>query len=253
MNAGKDVRGGFEGRLESELLKVVAARAAAQRRTAERRSALRRAARRPVAHVGIVVGLAAVVAASVVTGFSFSSPRGAGAPAAAGPVHIRTVAYTVDSHADGTISVSWQKKRYFEDRQGLQQALRAAGFPVLIREGVFCKGPGDGGHLDASGEGAGVAAVMTGEQLPDGTVVFVFTPSAMPHGDELFIGYLSPAQLAVTQGRPGSVERLVPVGAALTCTSQPPPSTYAQQSAASHRGRDATRYAAGRPWRRSRQ
>ena len=41
-------------------------------------------------------------------------------------------------------------------------------------------------------------------------MVFTFTPSAMPAGEELFIGYLSPSQLAVTHGRPGSVERLVP-------------------------------------------
>jgi hypothetical protein len=32
----------------------------------------------------------------------------------------------------------------------------------------------------------------------------------IPAGEELFIGYLSPAQVAITQGRPGSVERLVP-------------------------------------------
>jgi hypothetical protein len=236
MNAGQlPPRGGFEGRLEAELRKVVAARAAAQQRADQRRSALRRATRRPVVQVSVVVGLAAVVAASVVTGFSFGSPKGPKTPTADGPVRIRTVAYTVDSHPDGTIHVTWQKNKYFQDRQGLQRALSAAGFPVLIREGVFCKGPADNGPLDDSGQGAGVAAVMTGEQLADGTVVFVFTPSAMPPGDELFIGYLSPAQLAVTQGRPGSVERLVPTGVALTCTSQPPPSTYARQSAASHR------------------
>jgi hypothetical protein len=108
----------------------------------------------------------------------------------------------------------------------LQQALRAAGFPVLIKEGDFCKGPQDNGYLDASGVGAGVSAVMKGERQADGTVIFVFTPSAMPPGEELFIGYLSPSQLAVTHGQPGSVERLVPTGVALTCTTQPPPSHY---------------------------
>ena len=64
--------------------------------------------------------------------------------------------------------------------------------------------------------------VMKGEDQPDGTVVFIFTPSAMPAGDELFIGNLSPAQLAVTHGQPGSVERLVPTGVPLTCTTQAP-------------------------------
>ena len=44
----------------------------------------------------------------------------------------------------------------------------------------------------------------------------------MRNRPELFIGYLSPAQLAVTQGQPGSVERLVPTGVPLTCTTQAP-------------------------------
>jgi hypothetical protein len=69
---------------------------------------------------------------------------------------------------------------------------------------------------------------MRGEGQAGGTVVFVFTPSAMAPGEELFIGYLSPSQLAVTHGRPASVERLVPADAALTCTTQPPPSHYTQ-------------------------
>jgi hypothetical protein len=135
---------------------------------------------------------------------------------------------SLDSYTDGTIHVTWDKSRYFQDRQGLQQALRAAGLPVLIKEGVFCKGPQDHGYLDASGEGAGVSAVIRGEGQAGGTVVFVFTPSALAPGEELFIGYLSPSQLTVTHGRPGSVERLVPADVALTCTTQPPPSHYTQ-------------------------
>jgi hypothetical protein len=140
----------------------------------------------------------------------------------AGSVHIRTAAFTVDSYTDGTVHVTWDKSQYFEDHAGLQQALRAAGFPVLIKEGVFCKGPQDNGYLDPSGVGPGVDHVMRGERQGDGAVVFVFTPSAMPAGKQLFIGYLSPSQLAVTQGQPGSVERLVPTGVPLTCTTQAP-------------------------------
>jgi hypothetical protein len=56
----------------------------------------------------------------------------------------------------------------------------------------------------------------------DGDVAITFVPSAMPAGMELFIGYLSPAQLAITHGRPGSVERLVPTGSSLTCTTEAP-------------------------------
>ncbi len=74
--------------------------------------------------------------------------------------------------------------------------------------------------LDPAGVGPGVTRVMKGERRRDDTVVFVFTPSAMPAGKQLFIGYLSPSQLAVTHGQPGSVQRLVSTGVPLTCTTQ---------------------------------
>ena len=48
----------------------------------------------------------------------------------------------------------------------------------------------------------------------------------MPAGKQLFIGYLNPAQLAVTGGAPGSVERLVSTGVPLTCTTQAPPANH---------------------------
>ncbi|MDX6390888.1 MAG: hypothetical protein QOJ73_1951 [Streptosporangiaceae bacterium] len=207
-------RGGFEDRLEAELVTLVAQRAAVPRR----RSVLRR----PAWRAGLAAAGVAAVTATTLGVVALSDP--ASAPSTRpGPVHIRTAAFTVDSHSDGTIHVTWDKSRYFQDRAGLQQALRAAGFPVLIREGVFCRGPGDSGSLDPSGVGPGVGRVMTAEPRAGGAVTFVFTPSAMPAGEELFIGYLSPSQLAVTHGRPGSVERLVPAGARLTCTTQPPP------------------------------
>jgi hypothetical protein len=212
--------GGFEDRLEAELVKVVSARAVRPRRR-ERRAAA--AMRRSAIRAGaLTVACALAVTAWIALGGPFVSRRQAGP---AGPVHISTAAFTVAKRADGTISVTWDKARYIEgspDVAGLQRALRAAGFPVLVKEGVFCAGPHDRAQLGAGGVGPGVGAVMTGQDGPGGDVVFIFTPSAMPAGDELFIGYLSPSQLAVTHGRPGSVERLVPTGVPLTCTSQLP-------------------------------
>jgi hypothetical protein len=67
---------------------------------------------------------------------------------------------------------------------------------------------------------------MKGVRQANGAVTLVFTPSAMPTGDELFIGYLTPSQLAVTHGNPGSVERLVPINGPLTCTTQAPAPHY---------------------------
>lgn len=216
--------GGFEDRLEAELVKVVSARAVRPRHRERRAAAaMRRSAIRASA---ATVACALAVTAWVALGGPFVRQRQAApAVAGAGQVHVSAAAFTVAKRADGTIRVTWDKARYIEgspDVAGLQRALRAAGFPVLVREGVFCAGPHDRGQLGAGGVGPGVGAVMTGQDAPGGDVVFIFTPSAMPAGEELFIGYLSPSQLAVTHGRPGSVERLVPTGVPLTCTSQLP-------------------------------
>ncbi len=63
---------------------------------------------------------------------------------------------------------------------------------------------------------------MNGERQGNGQVDLVFTPSAMPAGKQLFIGYLDTDQLTASGGRPGSVERLVPTGVTLNCTTQAP-------------------------------
>jgi hypothetical protein len=214
---------GFQDRLEAELVRVVKARAVRPPRPG--RQAVT-AMRRPAVRAG-VLSVAFVVAATAWLAFDGPLPgRGQPAPSrvAASPVHIRTAAFTVDT-ADGTIRVTWDKARYIQGGQdiaSLQQALREAGFPVLIKEGVFCHGPHDSGQLGAGGVGPGVGQVMTGKDEPGGDAVFTFTPSAMPAGEELFIGYLSPSQLTITQGRPGSIERLVPAEVPLTCTTRLP-------------------------------
>lgn len=145
---------------------------------------------------------------------------------AAQPVHIVTAAYTVDTQPNGTVTVTWTKQGYFQDSAGLQAALQKAGFPVLVKVGEFCKGPADDGYLDPSGVGRGVDQVMQASTDSNGDVVFTFDRSGMPASSELFIGYLSPAQLAITHGAPGSVERLVPTNTTLTCNTQAPPSHY---------------------------
>jgi hypothetical protein len=221
--------GGFEERLEAELVKVVTARHAAPLRPGRQAAA---AMRRPAVRASVLaVGTAVAAAVVFASGGASLSHRQAGPPQAglstgAGLVHIKTAAYTVDAHTDGTVRLTLDKSQYIQfskDTPGLQRALREAGVPVVIKVGVFCKGPHDYGHLDPSGVGPGVGQVMKGEELPDGNVAFTFTPSAMPAGEELFIGFLSPSQLAITQGQPGSVERLVPAGVPLTCTTQAPP------------------------------
>jgi hypothetical protein len=185
-----------------------------------------RARRRRRRIMGMTAGVAAAagLALGVPTyGNPSTAPPTAGNSTGAGAVHIRTAAYTVDTKNDGTVHVTFDKQRYFKDHAGLQAALRKAGFPVLIKEGEFCKGPQENGTLDPSGVGPGVRNVMKGVRGDDGRVTFVFTPSAMPARTELFIGFLNEAQLASVNGNPGSVERLVPTGVPLTCTTDAPP------------------------------
>ncbi|HTJ36249.1 MAG TPA: hypothetical protein VL738_23790 [Dactylosporangium sp.] len=166
---------------------------------------------------------AVVVAGGVALGLTTYANPAAAPPAAGDALHIQTVAYTVDRTATGTLVVTWDKERYAADRTGLEAALRAAGFPVLIRIGEFCAGPGEDPTLDPYGVASGVGAVMRADGGADGRVTFTFDPAAMPAGKQLFIGYLNDAQLAVTGGAPGSVERLVPTGVELTCTTVAPP------------------------------
>lgn len=194
----------------------------------------RRLRRRLLGAASGVVAVAGLVTA--VSSFGVGSANAPGSSQASGAVHVRTVAFTLDTKKDGTIQVTWDKEQYFKDPAGLQTALTKAGFPVLIKVGEFCKGPQDNGALDPSGVDPRVDRVMKADRAPDGKVTFTFTPSAMPAGTELFIGYLSPSQLQVTHGRPGSVERLVPTGKTLTCTTQAPPPYPAQDKAPAPKG-----------------
>jgi hypothetical protein len=98
------------------------------------------------------------------------------APDVAAGVHVHTAAFTVDSVADGSVRVTWDKQRYFEDHDGLEAALRQAGIPVLIKVGEFCMGPNDDPAVGPSGAGPGVDKVVHGERSdgsdrkPDGNL-----------------------------------------------------------------------------------
>jgi hypothetical protein len=186
----------------------------------------RRRRRRAVVSATGVVAVTGLALGVPALGHPSTAPPGARLSTGAGSVHIHTAAFALDSQTDGTLRVTWDKGRFFQDHAGLQRALRTAGFPVLVKVGVFCKGPQDDGYLSPSGAGHGVGRVMRGERQDDGRVDLIFNPSAMPAGKQLFIGYLSPAQLAAVHGNPGAVGRLVPTGVPLTCDTQAPPPHY---------------------------
>jgi hypothetical protein len=72
---------------------------------------------------------------------------------------------------------------------------------------------------DTGGKEPGAAPDAQDPGYQTEPVVLVFTPSAVPPGKQLFIGYLDAEQLAITGGRPGSIERLVPIDGPLVCTT----------------------------------
>ncbi|MFJ5308801.1 hypothetical protein [Streptomyces sp. NPDC088350] len=182
----------------------------------------RRSRRRVVTLVGAVAVTGLALGVSTY-GNPSTAPPSDELATGAGTVHIHTAAYAVDSLKNGSIRVSWDKQAYFDDHAGLERALDAAGFPVLIKVGEFCRGVDDPATLDRHGSGPGVEKVRTAHREADGRVVFDFHPAAVPTGKQLFIGYLSAAQLKVTDGRPGSVERIVPADTGqLTCSSDLP-------------------------------
>jgi len=191
--------------------------------TADEIVAVGRTRRRRRRLVGVAAGVAGVSALTltITYGHSPTAPAvSAGGHPATG-VHIHEASFTLDSQSDGTLRVTWDKQRYFTDHASLETALHQAGFPVTMRVGEFCLGPGDDPTVDQSGVGPGVDQVMKGEDAGTGTVTFVFTPSAMPAGKQLFVGYLTEAQRAAA-GSVGSVERLVSATAPLTCTTTLP-------------------------------
>jgi hypothetical protein len=194
--------------------------------TADEIVAAGRTRRRRRRLAGVATGIAGVsaLALAITYGHPSTAPGvSAGGGAVAG-VHIHEAAYTVDSQSDGTVRVTWDKSRYFTDHTGLEAALHQAGFRVTMRVGEFCTGAGDDASLNSSGIGPGVDKVMKGESANDGKqVTFVFTPSAMPAGKQLFIGYLTDAQRAARHDGVGSVERLVSATGQLTCTTATPP------------------------------
>jgi hypothetical protein len=112
-------------------------------------------------------------------------------PAPAGTT-IRTAAFTLAKHANGTATLTLTQDQVFNPG-ALQQALQQDGIPALVETGSYCSS-------NPAAPGAAWAATLS-LQLPDGTpvsgnpvpadAVTVINPAAMPAGTELFFGYFN--------------------------------------------------------------
>jgi hypothetical protein len=135
---------------------------------------------------------AAGVAASGCLALGLAAVVGSGSPAPA-PGTIRTAAFTLALHANGTASLKLNQDQTF-DPAALQQALARDGIPALVQTGTFCTST-------PAPPSSGVVSI----QLPDGSpvpitglrspvppdAVTVINPAAMPAGTELSFTYVN--------------------------------------------------------------
>ena len=154
------------------------------------------------------VGLAAAaVAAATAAGIAYGT---AGGPSPVtsptrSAVHIHLAAFSVDTNSDGTVTLKLNQGQLF-DPATLRQALAKAGVPALVTVGSVCTSPYPSNALPQ------VISRPLGQ--PRGRSVTTITPSAIPSGEELSIGYFANGN--------GLHISLVPDNAHLTCRSTPP-------------------------------
>ena len=143
-------------------------------------------------HHRLVAQLSAAAAASGALALGLVTVIGSGRPARA-PGTIRTAAFTLALHANGTASLTLNQDQVFHPAT-LQQALARDGIPALVQTGAYCTST-------PAPPSSGVVSI----QLPDGSpvpvtgqrspvppdAVTVINPAAMPAGTELSFTYLN--------------------------------------------------------------
>ncbi len=149
-----------------------------------------------LAGAGVAIGLGLALAVSINGGSGTVPPRHVVSPA-------KLMAFTLVSRPDGTATLTLTKGQ-LPDPNDLRQQLAEAGVPAVVMVGSRCDSQG--------GDPSGLDQVVSSKRLTDGTVILVITPSAMPEGSELAIGFFSN----------GQTWNLVRVDAPLTCTSALP-------------------------------
>jgi hypothetical protein len=158
-------------------------------------------------YAAVGLGAAAVAAATALAigyGTAGGPSPGVHPATSAGGVHIHLAAFSVDKNADGTVTLKLNRGQLF-DPAALREALARAGVPALVTVGSVCTAPVASDALPQ--------VISRAPGLSGGGVTTI-TPSAIPSGEELSIGYFANGNgLHIT---------LVPKNAHLTCTSAPP-------------------------------
>jgi hypothetical protein len=164
---------------------------------------------------GAVSGLAVVTAAAVVLGLgvsgAFSSARGTGT--------IRTAAFTLVEHANGTATLTIHLHELI-DAAALQNDLQQDGIPALVTSGSFCSShPAPAGFSRVVSVSPYLRQLGPGKhQLPAHFFTITFHPVAMPAGTELSFGVFQPGP-----GEQQGVSELINTSS-YSCASTPPSS-----------------------------
>jgi hypothetical protein len=123
---------------------------------------------------------AAGVTASAAVGLGLWGVGGSGHPSGGGG-SVQLAAFSVTSGPNGSSTLTLRKgAQYRLDPDALRDALAQHGIPAVVTLGKVC---------DTNPEPTGLDQVVSSRRLADGSVVTTFTPSAMPAGSKLSIGY----------------------------------------------------------------
>jgi hypothetical protein len=170
-----------------------------------RRSRPARRALLPVTAAAAAVAVA--IGAAVV---SDHTSRGPGR-VEANQVHVHLADFSVDTNPGGTVTVTISQAQIL-DPDALRLALAQAGVPAKITIGSFCYNPVEDRDalfqaVDPRKPGTGQAASV------------VITPSKLPAGATLAISYV----VAPDGGHAKPFFSVLTAGAAVTCSTSPPP------------------------------
>jgi hypothetical protein len=165
---------------------------------------------RPTGRAWIAVAAAgAAVAVAIGAAVASNLPSGAPGRIGAGPVHVHLAEFSVDTNPSGTVTVTLSQAQIL-DPNALRQALAQAGVPARITIDSFCYNP-------VPDRSALFQAVTMNKPGPGEASEVVITPSKLPAGSTLAIGY------AMTGALGKAHFELLTAGVPVTCTSSPPP------------------------------
>ena len=151
----------------------------------------------------------AVAAVAIGAAVAFNGTRGAPGRVESGPVHVHLADFSVDTNPDGTVTVTLSQAQVLHP-DALRQALAQAGIPAKITVGSFCYNP-------VPDRDALFRAVTMDRPGPGEVSDVVITPSELPAGSTLAIGYVMTGDIGKAHFD------LLTAGAPVTCSSSPPP------------------------------